>query len=258
MPSFRIADLPDKTKTMHQTEARWRKKNWNDSLKNHGNDLEELLSLIQLFDVWKNRLPRNNEAIKCLSREIYTDGYMSIHLACFGLYKSSYMSLRSQFETAMRLIYFATHPLEFKLWIGGDEKWIGGLLKGRDVWGESFKYFVFIPEIAQLEASPNNNLWLTKGDSPKLRETHSKLSKYVHSGGPFLQTRSGRLSPKYNQDEFTSWCKMFKDVQMYINILFALCFSDQFRKMPSHERDQIMNLAIGADYRDIVKQVCGL
>lgn len=237
MPIFKISDLPDKTKTMHYTQARWRKKNWNDSLKNHSNDLEELLSLIELFDIWKNRLPKN-EAIKYLSREIYADAYISIHLACFGLYKNGYMSLRSQFETAMRLIYFSTHPLEFKLWMSGDEKWIKDLLKGPDVWGYEFTYFAFIPEIEKLEnLSPKKLRLISKSDTPKLRDIYSKLSKHVHSGGPFLQTRSGRLSAKYNQDEFRSWCEMFKDIQKYINILFALCFPDEFKKMPHPEMD---------------------
>lgn len=256
MPNFRIENLPDLTKSMHYTQSRWRKKNWEDSLKNHSNDLEELLLQIGLFDIWRNRLPKN-DAIKYLSKEIYTDAYLSIHLACFGLYKNSYMSLRSQFEISLRLIYFSSHPWEYKLWISGDEKWIGKLLRGSDVWGDGFTYFAFIPEIEQLDKISGRKQ-LLKGDSARLREIYSKLSKYVHSGGPFLQTRSGRLSAKYDQKEFRSWYEMFIEIQKYINILFALCFSDQFIKMPSQERDQILDLAIGNDYKDLVKRVCGL
>lgn len=80
----------------------------------------------------------------------------------------------------------------------------------------------------------------------------------MHSGGPFLHTRHGRLSPKYNQAEFESWCEMFKDVQKYINILLALSFPDQFKKMQNHEMDQILDSAIGPDYKDHVKEICGL
>jgi len=260
MPSFIVSNLPEKTRFMHETQTKWRKKNWESTLKNHSNDLETLLSVIDLFDIWKNRLPRK-DVTRSLSREIYTDAYYSIHLACFGLYKNAYISLRSQFETAMRLIYFSNHPVEYELWQSGNEKWRGDLLKGSDVWGQNFKYFVYVPEIGELEgriSSQNDNLWLTKGNSPKLKEIYSKLSKHVHSVGPYLQTRSGRLSTKYNQDEFKSWHEMFNDVQKYINILFALCFVDRFKNMPASERDQILDLAIGSDYKDLVKQVCGL
>ena len=229
MPTFKISNLPDRTKTMHYTHVRWRKKNWNDSLKNHNQDIEDLLAQLELFDIWKNRLPKN-EAIKYLMREIYTDAYMSINLACVSLYKNSYMTLRSQFETAMRLIYFSNHPFEFSLWQSGDEKWTLELLRGSDVWGNNFKYFSFIAEVSKLEdIAPTDLRLISRTDTPRLKEVYSKLSKYVHSGGPFLQTKSGRLSPKYNLDEFTSWQGIFRDVQMYVNILFALCFSNQFR-----------------------------
>ncbi|SRR6266498_748004 len=256
MPTFKIADLPDKTKTLHTTQNRWRKKNWEDTLKNEANDLEDLLSLIDVFDIWKNRLPKD-DATKSLSREIFADAYMSIHLACFGLYKNAYMSLRSQLETAMRLIYFSSHLMEYKLWQDGDEKWIGELLKGSDVWGQNFKYFMYISEVNQLEEKLQQGLKLING-SAKIKEIHGKLSKHVHSGGPFLQTRRGHLSPKYSQAEFDSWSGIYKDVQKYINVLFALCFSDSFKKMPADESDLILNLAIGSDYKDLVKQICGM
>ncbi len=252
MPNFIIADLPEKTRIMHTT--RWRKKNWEDTLRNEANDLEALLSLIEVFDIWTNRLPKN-DAAKSLSREIFADAYMSIHLACFGLYKNAYMSLRSELETAMRLIYFSNHPLEYTLWQNGDEKWIRDLLKGSDVWGENFKYFMYIPEVNQLDATLQQNLRLVNG-SAKLKEIYSKLSKHVHSGGPFLQTKKSHLSPKYNQAEFDSWSEIYKDVQKYINILFTLCFLETFQKMPANESDLILNLAIGQDYVNVVKQIC--
>jgi len=256
MPIFRFSDLPDNTRSMHEAQRRWRHKNWRDSLKNHQNELEESLTIIALFDFWKNLLPKDN-ATKSLFKEIYADAYMSIHLSCFGLYKNSYMSLRSEFETAMRLIYFSIHPFEFELWKSGDEKWRVDLLKGTDVWGQDFKYFVYIPKFVQLENDLPEGLRLIKGNSPKLREAYSTLSKHVHSGGPFLQTRS-RLSPKYNASEFLLWCEMFKSIQKYVNILLATCFSDKFMTMPPQERDQILDLAIGADYINHIKKVCGL
>ncbi len=175
MPRFKVSNLPEKTHMMHDAESRWRQQSWQNSLNNHAKELEELLTIIDLYGLWKNRWPRN-DATKILSNEIYTDAYMSIHLACYGLYKNAYMSLRSQFETALRLAYFSEHSLEFKLWESGDEKWIQLLLKGSDVWGQEFKYFLFVPEIKDLENRVPQNLRLITGDG-KLKTVHSKLSQ---------------------------------------------------------------------------------
>jgi hypothetical protein len=53
------------------------------------------------------------------------------------------------------------------------------------------------------------------------------------------------------------WCRMFRDVQKYINILFALCFVDNFKKMALSERGRILNEAIGSDYKESIVVVCG-
>jgi len=60
MSRFKISDLPENTRMMHETQRGWRNKNWRDSLRNHSNDLEDLLSLIALFDYWATRLPSND------------------------------------------------------------------------------------------------------------------------------------------------------------------------------------------------------
>jgi hypothetical protein len=189
------------------------------------------------------------------------DAYVSIHLAGLGLYKHAYMSLRSQFETAARLIYFSSHPQEYGLWKNGDEKW-KKLLRSSDVWGDDWGYFTsFFPEVDKLEKAKgisSRKLWLTKGESPKLKGIYSQLSKFVHSVGPAMQTRSGWLTPKYDQSEMAEWCRMFRDVQKYINILFTLCFIDNIKKMSSPERDRILNEGIGSDYKDSIVKVCGL
>jgi len=256
MVRFNPKALPDKTKNMHETQRSWRGKNWRKSLKEHHNGIEEILSLLELFDFWKNRLTRD-ELTKYLSREIYSDGYLSVHFSCFGLYKYAYMSLRSEFETTLRLIYFSSHQLEFSWWQEGDEKWIRDLLKGTDVWGQNFKYFGYIPEMKIFEESCEQDKGFLKGNKPRLRETYSKLSKHVHSIAPYLQTKHG-LSPKYKQDEFQLWYEIFKEVQRYINILLVLCFCEKFKKMTDREKNSILDLAIGNEYKDLVKLACGL
>ena len=102
------------------------------------------------------------------------------------------------------------------------------------------------------------NKWLLKGHNPRLKSIFSKLSKHVHSVGPYLQTRHGSLSPKYYQSEFDSWLEVFKDVQRYVNILLVLGFPEKFEKMTVTEQNQILDIAIGADDKTPVKNACGI
>lgn len=241
---------------MYDAEARWRDENWRTTISEHSSDIDQMLSIIETFDKWIDCLPSENEAKNLLGREIYTDANLSIHLACFGLYKASYMSLRSQLETAMRLIYFLDHPREFNLWHAGDIQWIKELLAGSDVWGREYKYFKLFPGINRFEqdgAAPKE-LWLIRGNS-NLREIYHQLSRHVHSGGPYLQTR-GSLAPSYSFDDFSKWHGAFLTVQKHINMLFALCFPEYFAEMDPTDRDIIFDRAIGRENEAYILAAC--
>jgi len=255
---FSIDSLSERTKVMHETQAKWRDKNWKNTLKDNDAKVEELLEKIELLDIWRNRLP-NIEVVKTLMREIYMDAYVSIHFSCFGLYKSAYMCLRSEFETVLRLIYFSHHHIEYQWWRAGDEKWIKDLLRGSDVWGREYAYFKHIEQIKKfddLNTRENQKLFGNKG---KLKAIYSTLSKHVHSVAPYLQTRSGSFSPKYNKDEFEKWYNTHKEIQQYINVFLALGFPDRFKKMPTEERDKILDIGIAStQYKNNVKQTLGI
>jgi len=257
MLRFNVNSLPGRTKNMHKTQSLWRKRNWQRTLKEHHSEIETSLNLIEFFDYWNTKLT-HDEVTKTLSKEIYSDSYLSIHFACFGLYKYAHMSLRSEFETALRLIYFSNHPLEFAWWQSGNEKWTRDLLKGSDVWGQDFKYFNHIPEIISFESNCPQNKRLLGGNEPQLKKIYSILSKHVHSVAPYLQTRHGSLSPKYIQSEFDTWAIIFKDVQRYVNILLVLGFPDKFKSMNTVVQNRILDEAIGSDYKTAVKNACGI
>lgn len=44
-------------------------------------------------------------------------------------------------------------------------------------------------------------------------------------------------------------------IQAYINILLTLGFKDVFCKMSQTEKDKILNIGIGDDFKDIVKEI---
>lgn len=256
MNRFNINKLSERTRIMHETQAKWIYKNWKKTLKEHNSEIEELLEKIELFNIWRNRL-NNTLVLKTLMREMYMDAYISIHFSCFGLYKFAYMCLRSEFETALRLIYFSDHRIEFEWWQNGDEKWIRELLKGTDVYGQDFKYLGFLEKIKKFEQNCTQDERLL-GKQGKVKDIYKKLSKYVHSVAPYFQTRLDRFSPKYNQEEFEKWHNSYKEIQQYINIFLALSFPDIFKKMPSEESIRILNTGIESTYKIKVKEVLEL
>ncbi len=252
MTTFRVADLPTETRTTHESQNKWRRKNWEKTLKEHKENIEELLKKISLFDVWSNKLQDNDVAVRLIP-EIFMDAYISIHLAGYGLYKYACMSLRSELETALRLVFFSTHPVEFKWWSDGNEGYRSGL-KIKEVWGESYNYFEQLDNIKEFEKLCDDNKKLFGG----IRGVYKTLSKFIHSGAGHFQTRPDRVSPKYKLEEFKSWIKTFKEVQEYINILFALSFYEEFKKLNVTDQKKIKEMGIESSYyRENLEKVLG-
>lgn len=248
-------DLPELTKTMHKSQEKWRTENWNQTLDKHKKEIEELLQKVSVFDVWSNSL-QDNEAAKKLIPEIFIDGYISLHFTCFGLYKYANICLRSQLETALRLIYFSTHPVEFDWWCKGNE-WYRKGLRARDVWGEGFKYFTQLEYVKKFEKNCKKEKRLFQ-ESQKIKKIYRKLSGYVHTSALAFQTKPEELliSPKYQLGEFKRWSKSFVEVQEYINILLVLSFYREFGKLGETNQERIEKIGIETShYRKTLKKV---
>lgn len=240
-------DLPELTKTMHESQEKWRSETWNQTLSKHKEEIEKLLQKISVFDIWSNSL-QNNEAAKKLIPEIFIDSYISLHFACFGLYKYANICLRSQLETVLRLIYFSTHPVEFDWWCKGNE-WYREGLKSKDVWGEGFKYFAQLDYIKKFEKRCEKQKRLFH-EAQKINKTYKKLSGYVHSSALAFQTKPEELliSPKYDLEEFKRWIRSFKEVQEHINILLILSFHREFKKLSKTNREKIGKIGVESSY----------
>lgn len=261
MTAFRVSDLPTETKTIHESQNKWRRENWQKTLKEHKQDIEELLKKISLFDIWVNKLQHSDVAVK-LMPEIFMDAYISIHFAGYGLYKYAHMCLRSELETALRLVFFSTHKVEFEWWFEGNE-WYREKLNYPDVWGRGYMYFGQIENIKKFEKECDNNEKLFAGDKGGvIREIYKTLSKFIHSGAGHFQTRAERISPKYDSNKFREWYETYEKVQTYIHIILALGFVDKFKAMTDTQRNKILNvgITIGMDtyYKEKVEQTFGL
>lgn len=241
-----ISNLPSSVKAMHESQEKWRTNAWEETLKKHKDEIEKMLEKINLFDIWSNSL-QNNEATKRLIPEIFMDGYISIHFAGYGLYKYANVCLRSQLETALRLIYFSTHPVEFVWWCNGNESYRSGLAN-KDVWGEGYQYFKELKYVKDFDKKCNEAQKLFLGAS-RVSKIYRKLSKYVHSGMFSFQTKSDEFSPRYKSEEFKDWRTNYNEIQEYINVLLVLGFLKEFRQMSKGEEDKILQVGVNPSYR---------
>lgn len=223
MPKFKVSDLPTETKKLHESQGKWRRKNWEKTLAQHGSDVEAMIQKLNLFDIWENKL-QGIHAAKILIPEIFMDGYVSTHFASFGLYKYANMCLRSVLETALRLVFFSTHDVEFKWWLEGDE-WYREKLNYPDVWGRGYTYFEKLKELKDFEKLCDDGKKLFSGNS-LIRQVYKKLSKFIHSGAGYLQTRPDRVSPKYDVEELKRWSDTFVQVLTYIHVLMTFGFAE--------------------------------
>lgn len=256
MPGFRIENLPTLTRKIHESQNKWRAKNWKKTLKEHNEEIEELLEKVSVFSKWENKLQKFDVAKKLIP-EMFIDAFGSIHFACFGLYKYANMCLRSELETTLRLIFFFKHSVEFQWWLEGNKSYRSIMSKARDVWGQGYWYFEQLDNVKKFEELCDDDRKLfTKGSN--LRKIYDILSQFIHSGAGHFQTRPDRFSPDYNMDEFKKWYSWCKNIQIYINIMLALGFSDEFKSMSNVARQKILNKGIGDYYKEKVKQTLDL
>lgn len=251
MTSLRIRDLSTETKKMHESQNNWRRRSWTKTLKDNEDKIEKLITKINLFDIWSNKL-QGVPAAKILIPEIFMDAYISIHFAGYALYKYAHMCLRSELETALRLVYFSTHEVEFSWWSKGSE-WYREKLNWPDVWGRGYRYFGQLDEIKEFEKLCEANKKLFSGSEVGVSGTHKELSKFIHSGAGHFQTRGDRVSPKYDSNEFEKWLKTYERVQVYVHVILALGFADKFIDMTSAQRDKILNIGMDDYYKEKVK-----
>ncbi len=224
--------LPELTKSMFLGQQKWSASNWDDTLKKHSRDVEKLLNKIKIFDLWKEILETKYGGVSNeLIPEIIMDAYISVHFACMGLYKQANVCLRAQLETALRLVHFSTHSIEFKWWRDGSVD-----LGGQEWWGKGYDYFCRLEEIKAFEKASNQMLFNA------VKKIYKILSRYVHSEVPSFQTTQFRLSPKYRIDSYKKWSDNFKEVQDCINTLFSLGFSVEFKARNTNDQKKVLRI----------------
>jgi len=254
MRKFDVNKLTQRCKSMYKSQLSWAEKNWKDTLKLHANkDIEKLLQQIEIYDAWKKALNDYGKISQELLPEIFMDSYMSIHFACMGLYKQANVCLRAQLETALRLIYFASHPVEFGWWSGGKDEYF----RKRDIWADDYQYFRRLSEI-QMFQRKYKETGASYDIFNRVRSLYAKLSQYVHSSISSFQTKPKQFVPTYNKVEFNKWLKAFKETEKLISILLMLVFKKEFKTLGLQDQKNILKVAQEPNLKKILRQTLGL
>lgn len=255
MKTFNANKLPNLTKIMYESQQRLNKKNWEDTLKADHKETEKMLVMVSIFDTWRTSLERvYGDVARDLIKETFMDAYMSIHFACMALYKQAHVSLRAELETALRLVYFSTHPVEFKWW--RDDK---DYFHGRHVWGDKFDYFRNLEYFQRFEQRSIKLFEIENRNNPyNIGKLYKILSKYVHSGFPAFLTTMQSVAPTYKRADFNAWAANFKEVQKCVNTILALGFPAEFKALGVVAQRKVLRVIGNRNYKQGLKQAFGL
>lgn len=251
MRKFNLNNLCKLTKTVYEHQQKWVNRNWETTLAAHNREINVFLERIDVFDLWKGLLKgKFNKAIEELIPEIFIDCYMSVHFASMGLYKQAHVCLRAQLETTLRLVYFSTHQIEFNWWYNGNRWYLD--TGAKDVWGHEYKYFEQLENIKIFEKKCGAELF------KNLRNLYKTLSQYVHTSAQSFQTRTDRISPKYNIDEFKKWATNFRETQKYVNTILILGFAEMFKSQGVDTQRKMLKAVENGKYKDGIRKSLGL
>lgn len=255
MTGFILRNLGIETRNMHKYQAVWRNRNWQKTLSKHGAEIEEFLGRLNTLDIWLNKLQCHKTA-KELIPEMWMDGYVSITFGGMGLYKYANMALRSSLETALRLVYFSKHTIEFDWW-KKESRWYLDY-NWNDVWGKRYEYFEKLELFKEFEQECAPDKGLFKKDAGNcLGKLYDSLSGSIHTRAGRFQTSPSTFSPKYVEEKYRHWMDYFVKTHTYINVLFALGYHDELKSMRTADSAKILDVGIGTEYKTIIQKVVG-
>ncbi len=232
---------------MYAIQQKGINKNCEETLRINYREVEKILQKSQVFTLWKNKISNKCAIAHEFIPEIFMDAYISILFSSMGFYKQANMCLRAQLETTLRLIYFATHSIEYKWWLAGNEWYLDN--KSKDVWGPGFSYFMQLEDVKNFDqCDPDIKLF------NDIKKFYKILSKYVHSGPFSFQTHSDRISPKYVRKEFKKWIDNFNKVQTFVNIVLILGFKDIFISLENVMQKKILKTIENDKYKNGLRQ----
>lgn len=190
-------------------------------------DLYQAYRATLVFKNWKQNL----NAIDLIGfdeilNELYEDINSAFYLAIFGLYRSSYMHMRSSIELSLQLIYFIHHPIEFKKWTKGDF-----VIKHADL----SQYIIEHPAFEGFDAS---------GLMVMITKNWKHFSKHIHGESPsfFQSEKDARKTNSFSEKDFNIWHGNFIRNICRVNKALIFFFKNDFNRFPTNSRNLVFEL----------------
>ncbi len=201
------------------------------------------LNRIDILDIWANEL-QENEACQQLFQELVIDSFSTVFFSYSGLYKYANATLRSSLETALRIAYFAFHPVEYQWW-KKEKNWQSDT---KNVWGNGYNYFISIDKIENIDKKLKDaklpGLFNGMYNIPSM---YSVLSKSVHTLYSSLQTGHNNFSPNFDLSTFKKWSTMYGNVMSRINLLYICVFEPEYSRLEAADKTKILDIGIASE-----------
>jgi len=208
------------------------KKFWDTSIGNiNEDDFFQAYRATLVFKNWKvNFHAINLTEFDNILDELYEDINSSFFLALFGLYRSSYLHMRSSIELGLQLIYFIHHPIEFRKWKEGDF-----VIKHADLSQYIIDHPFFETKVSDLMTLITKN-W-------------KHFSKNIHGESPafFQSEKHVRKTNTFSEKDFNIWKGNFFRNIYRINKLLILFFKNDLNRFPQNSRNIILSLLTDDD-----------
>ena len=156
-----------------------------------------------------------SEAISVLNEAIW-DMFSSIYLAASGLYRTSFMALRSALELGLAFLYFHDHNYDYLLWKKNlfDLQWIK-LSDPNEGIVTTFYLRFFCEGLGEDKA---------KAICKDTKDLYRICSEYVH--GKFIYMHTINTNEiQFSEENLNEWHKLFHDLSRILIILILLRFN---------------------------------
>ncbi len=174
------------------------------------------------------------------------DSYATIYFSYSALYKYANSTLRSLLETALRIGYFAFHPVEYGWW-RKDKDW---KTKTKNVWGDGYEYFQSIDKINEIDKKLTDakvKIRMFDGSKYTIPKIYTELSKSVHTLYNSRQTIEDNYLPRFNEGNFNKWSIKYNEIMTEINLFYISVFSKQFEDLTISDKTIILDIGLASE-----------
>jgi len=196
---------------------------------------------IRVLKTIANKLKENekNDSIKVLEEAIW-DMFSSVYFSASGLYRSSFMALRSALELGLGYIYFHDNNYNYLLWRSNkfDLSW-SNIREDNGVISKQYILF-FCANLGDEKATKLCD---------ETKEAYRICSEYVHGKYAFMHTVDVK-QVEYSPEELENYYNVFERIAKIIVLMLILRFRFNIASFDEDVAEQIKELLL--NYKEAI------